>query len=261
LQSYLAQRQLSLILDNCEHLIERCAELVWTLIQRCGGVRVMATSREPLGIEGELVWRLKPLEVEEAAQLFLERARAHHSTTFIEDMPSVLQLCRRLDGLPLAVELAAARAGVLAPAEMLAHLEDRFALLRRTSRGTAMRHHTLRATIDCSYDLLESSEQQLFRRLAVFSGGFDLTAGSAMGVEGTLDVLERLIDKSLVQAERHALSIARDAPTICLAATGGSARGRFRSCTPSGVLPEAGRDPVLASARYGWSALGARWRN
>jgi predicted ATPase len=135
------KRQLLLVLDNCEHLIERCADLVWTLSQRCRGLQVVATSREPLGTEGEFVWRLKPLEAEEAAQLFLENARAHHATTLVDDMPAVLQLCRRLDGLPLAVELAAARAAVLGPTEMLAHLEDRFALLRRTSRGTAMRHH------------------------------------------------------------------------------------------------------------------------
>jgi predicted ATPase len=202
LLSYLMQRQLLLVLDNCEHLVERCADLVWTLRQRCRGLQVLATSREPLGTEGEFVWRLKPLEAEDAAQLFLENARAHHATTPADDMPAVLQLCRRLDGLPLAVELAAARAAVLAPIEMLAHLEDRFALLRRTSRGTAIRHQTLRATIDWSYDLLEAAEQQLFRRLAVFAGGFDLAAASAMGVDGTLDVLGRLIDKSLVLAER-----------------------------------------------------------
>jgi len=202
LLSYLAQRQLLLVLDNCEHLVERCAELVWTVSQRCPGVRISATSREPLGIEGEIVWRLKPLEAEEAAQLFLESARAHHATIVAEDMPAVLQLCRRLDGLPLAIELAAARAGVLAPSEMLAHLENRFALLRRTSRATAVRHQTLRATIDWSYDLLDSSEQQLFRRLAVFAGGFDLPAAGAMAVDETLDVLGRLIEKSLVLGER-----------------------------------------------------------
>ena len=202
LPSYLAKRQLLLVVDNCEHLVERCADLVGAISQRCGGVRVIATSREPLGIIGEVVWRLGPLETQEAAQLFLERARAHHATALVEDMPAVLQLCLRLDGLPLAVELAAARAGVLAPSEMLAHLEDRFTLLRRSSRGTAIRHQTLRATIDWSYELLDAAEQQLFRRLAVFASGFDLAAASAMSAPGTLDVLGRLIDKSLVLAQR-----------------------------------------------------------
>ena len=202
---YLARRQLLLVVDNCEHVLERCADLLWTLRQRCSRVRVLATSREPLGIEGEAVWRLGPLEDEHAAQLFVERARAQHATVLIEDATAVLQLCRRLDGLPLAIELAAARVGVLTPSEMLGHLEDRFALLRRTSRGTATRHQTLRATVDWSYELLDAAEQQLFRRLAVFAGGLDLAAATAMGGAGTLDVLGRLIDKSLVLAEpaRH----------------------------------------------------------
>jgi predicted ATPase/transcriptional regulator with XRE-family HTH domain len=201
LMSYLARRRLLLVLDNCEHLVERCADLVRTLRQRCRCVRVLATSREPLGIDGEVVWRLRPLDAEDAAQLFVERARAQHGAALVEDAAAVLQVCRRLDGLPLAIELAAARVGVLSPSEMLAHLEDRFALLRRTSRGGAARHQTLRATVDWSYDLLDSAERQLFRRLAVFSGGFDLAAANAMGGPGTLDVLGRVIDKSLVLAE------------------------------------------------------------
>jgi predicted ATPase/transcriptional regulator with XRE-family HTH domain len=198
---YLAQRQLLLVVDNCEHVVERCADLLWTLRQRCPRVRVLATSREPLGIEGEVVWRLRPLEDDDAAQLFVERARAQHGTVRIEDGAAVLQLCRRLDGLPLAIELAAARVGVLTPSEMLAHLEDRFTLLRRTTRGAATRHQTLRATVDWSYELLDAAEQQLFRRLAVFASGLDLVAANAMGGQTTLDVLGRLIDKSLVLAE------------------------------------------------------------
>src|SRR5207248_3385579 len=143
-------RQLLLILDNCEHLAERCADLVWTIRQRCSSIRLLATSREPLGIEGEIVWRLRPLQMDDAAQLFAECARAQRADVVVEDTTAVLQLCRRLDGLPLAIELAAARVGVLSPNEMLTHLEDRFALLRRTSRGSAMRHQTLRATFDCT---------------------------------------------------------------------------------------------------------------
>jgi len=201
LVGYLTERRPLLVVDNCEHLVEPCADLFWTLRQRCSSVRILATSREPLGIDGEVVWRLRPLEAEDAAQLFVKRVQPQHATLVVEDAAAVLQLCRRLDGLPLAIELAAARIGMLTPSEMLAYLEDRFALLRRSSRGGAIRHQTLRATVDWSYELLQEVEQQLFRGLAVFAGGFDLAAARAMGGPNTLDVLGRLIDKSLVLAE------------------------------------------------------------
>ncbi len=162
---------------------------------------MLATSREPLGTDGEVVWRLRPLEDQDAALLFVERARAQHPTVLVDDAAEVALLCRRLDGLPLAIELAAARVSVLSPSEMLGHLDDRFALLRRTGRATSLRHRTLRATVDWSYELLDAAEQQLFRRLAVFVGGFDLSAAKAMGGPDTLDRLGRLVDKSLVLAE------------------------------------------------------------
>ncbi len=200
LLGYLANRKLLLVLDNCEHLVEACADMVGAVRQHCASVRVLATSREPLGIDSEVVWRLRPLEEQDAALLFVDRARAQHPTVLVDDAAAVALLCRRLDGLPLAIELAAARVSVLGPSEMLRHLEDRFALLRRTGRATSLRHQTLRATVDWSYELLDAAEQQLFRRLAVYVGSFDLSAAEAMGGPGALDRLGRLIDKSLVLA-------------------------------------------------------------
>jgi non-specific serine/threonine protein kinase len=200
---FLATRKVLLLLDNCEHLLEACAALILPLLQGCPGVRVLATSREPLGIDGERVWRLGPLDEPAALQLFIQRARAQDSSLDARDEAVVGQLCRRLDCLPLAIELAAARVGLLAPAEILPRLEDRFALLtRQGGRGSPPRHQTLRATVDWSYELLDRSEQQLFRRLAVFAGRFDLAAANAMGGPETLDVLGHLVDKSLVVAER-----------------------------------------------------------
>jgi non-specific serine/threonine protein kinase len=200
---FLATRQVLLLLDNCEHLLEACAGLIVPLLQGCPGVRVLATSREPLAIDGETMWRLGPLDEPAAMRLFIQRARAQDSSLDARDEAVVGQLCRRLDCLPLAIELAAARVGLLAPAEILPRLEDRFALLTRLGgRGSPPRHQTLRATVDWSYELLDRSEQQLFRRLAVFAGRFDLAAANAMGGPETLDVLGHLVDKSLVVAER-----------------------------------------------------------
>jgi predicted ATPase len=164
-------------------------------------VTVLATSREPLGVEGETVWRLGPLDEVAAECLFVDRARAHGTELEHGHYSTVREVCRALDGLPLGIELAAARATVLAPAEILTRLEDRFALLGRVGgRGGAPRQKTLRATIDWSYELLEPAEKELFRRLAVFAGPFDLAAVMALGVPNALTTLTRLVDKSLVVA-------------------------------------------------------------
>jgi predicted ATPase/DNA-binding CsgD family transcriptional regulator/transcriptional regulator with XRE-family HTH domain len=199
---FLTGRELLLLLDNCEHLLDACAEVVVPLLASCPGVHVLATSREPLCIEGETLWRLGPLNDADAVSLFVDRARAQSPDFDVRDTAVIGQVCRRLDGLPLAIELAASRIGLLDPTEILPRLEDRFALLkRRTARGTAPRHQTLRTTVDWSYELLDSTEQQLFRRLAVFAGRFDLAGANAMGGPDTLDVLGRLVGKSLIVAE------------------------------------------------------------
>jgi predicted ATPase/DNA-binding XRE family transcriptional regulator len=199
---FLAMRQLLLILDNCEHLVEACAELVKPLLRRSPGVTVLVTSREALGVEEEVLWRVASLDERSAARLFAVRARAQRAEFDEGDGVTVRQVCLALDCLPLAIELAAARVSLLAPAEILPRLEDRFALLGQTGRrGGVPRQQTLRATIDWSYELLEPDERQLFRQLAVFAGPFDLAAVTAISGPRAFDVLGRLVDKSLVIAQ------------------------------------------------------------
>jgi non-specific serine/threonine protein kinase len=199
--TFLRARQLLLVLDNCEHLVDVCAELVQAVLQNCPEVRVLATSREPLGVAGENVYRLGPLDEAAAIRLFVERARAQRRDFVMDDKSSVLQVCRALDHLPLAIELAAAWMGVLGPAELLPRLEDRFAVLRRTrGHGVATRHQTLLATVEWSYGLLNAAEQRLFRSLAVFAGPFNLDAATVFAGTDTLDVLAGLVDKSLVES-------------------------------------------------------------
>jgi non-specific serine/threonine protein kinase len=199
--TYLAPRQLLLLVDNCEHLLDACAELIVPLLQHCAGVTILATSREPFGVEGEIVWRLEPLEDAAATELFIERARAQRANFDPGDRATITQLCHAIDNLPLAVELAAARVNVLTPAEVLQGLDQRFELLKRPrGHGVAPRQQTLRATVEWSFGLLNPPEQQLFRRLSVFAGPFDLAAANTMGGADTLDVLARLVDKSLVMA-------------------------------------------------------------
>lgn len=216
----LADRELLLILDNCEHLVEACASIAHTLLTAGPRLRVLATSREPLNISGETVLRLPPLTVpaaranggaaeSEAVKLFAERAsRVRPGFALTEEnLPAVAQITRRLDGLPLAIELAAARVKVLTPQEIAGRLDDAFKLLGSGSRGGTQRHQTLRATIDWSYELLEERERVLFRRLAVFVGGFDhaaaefVAAGDGLDAFEVLDALEVLVDRSLVLAE------------------------------------------------------------
>jgi predicted ATPase len=163
---------------------------------------VLATSREPLGVEGETVWRLGPLEDAAATQLFVERARAQRADFDTSDEATLGRLCQALDNLPLALELAAARVSLLTPGEILERLHERFELLKRVGgRGLTPRQQTLRATVEWSYALLEPREQQLFRRLSVFAGPFDVAGANAMGGADTLDALGRLVDKSLVIAQ------------------------------------------------------------
>ena len=222
----LASTELLLVLDNCEHLIEECAALTDALLRSCPKLRVIATSREALGIAGERAWlvpslsladpqHLAPLEElarYEAVKLFRERAKAINPTFELseENAPAVARVCSRLEGMPLAIELAAARVRVLSVEQIASRLDDAFGLLKSESRTADPRQRTLRATIDWSYELLSGEEQTLFQRLCVFAGGFTLEAAEAVctgeGVEEgeVLDLLSRLVDKSLVLvAERR----------------------------------------------------------
>src|SRR5262245_58881810 len=211
------------VLDNCEHVLRAAARLGRTLLARCAGVHVMATSREPLGVEGEHLLVLGPLglpvtadpdeaRAAPALRLFADRARAAGAGWDVarEQVAAVAELCRRLDGIPLAIELAAARARALTAAELLAHLNRRFELLRRTQPVGSARHGCLRAAIDTSYTLLEPGEQACFKAVGVFAGPFDADRAHAVGAPATtdrlhtLDILARLVDRSLVVAEHHA---------------------------------------------------------
>ena len=220
---YLREKKILLILDNCEHLIEACAQLADRLLHACPQIRILASSREVLGIAGETAYLVPSLKLPdmqdlqtveslrqcEAIRLFIERASAatQHFNVTDENASSIAQICRRLDGMPLAIELAAARVRVLSVIEIAARLDDRFNLLTAGSRSALPRHQTLRAALDWSYDLLTREEQILFRRLAVFAGGAMLEAVESVcsgeGLERTsvLDLLSHLVDKSFLLAE------------------------------------------------------------
>ncbi|WP_157979827.1 helix-turn-helix transcriptional regulator [Kribbella monticola] len=203
LAGQLRERKLLLCLDNCEHLLDPVAELVIALQSSCPEITVLTTSREPLDIPGEVVRRVPPLTVSEGPELFAERA----GDAFVADevdAEAIWSICRRLDGIPLAIELAASWLRTLTPRQIEAGLDDRFGLLVRNTRGVAARQQTLAASIDWSYDLLDDSERKVFRRLAVFSGGFTLAATQAVCDDpAVLETLGRLVDKSLVVAEEE----------------------------------------------------------
>jgi non-specific serine/threonine protein kinase len=206
LVTFLLDRDPLLVLDNCEHMVDACAELAAVLLSSCASVRILATSRELLGVSGETVWRLEPLEPEDAHRLFVERARQRQP----EFVPSekadaaIARVCERLDRLPLAIELAAARVGVMSPVEILSSIDARVGELAGTSRHAPPHHQTVRATVEWSYWLLEPQEQEAFRRLAVFVGGFDGEAARSVMPELSVDLLARLVDKSLIAVTESA---------------------------------------------------------
>jgi predicted ATPase/class 3 adenylate cyclase len=238
LTTYLRERQPLLILDNCEHLIDACAQMSSTLLQACPRLRLLASSREPLGVAGEAFFRVPALAAPDphqlppldqlmrypAVQLFVERARTVQPAFIVTEVNAapLAQVCARLDGIPLAIELAAARVRMLSLAQIAARLDDRFHLLTGGARSALPRQQTLQALIDWSYDLLPEDERALLRRLAVFVGGWTLEAAEAvctLSIEheelrqavddrvvlnsqfSILDLLGHLVDKSLVEAE------------------------------------------------------------
>ncbi|MFJ8667735.1 BTAD domain-containing putative transcriptional regulator [Streptomyces sp. NPDC093600] len=201
LVEHLAHRPLLLVLDNCEHVIDAAAALAETLLTHCPRLRILATSREPLGVPGETVRPVEPLPPHPAHLLFAERARAVRPDFRPDaDLDAVDEICRRLDGLPLAIELAAARLRLLTPRQIADRLDDRFALLTSGSRTVLPRQQTLRAVVDWSWDLLEPDERTLLRQVSVFAGGWDLPAAEALGAAHAADALGALVDKSLVVA-------------------------------------------------------------
>jgi non-specific serine/threonine protein kinase len=259
LRQHIGSAQALLVLDNCEHLAEACAVVVDELLRSCPDLRVLTTTREPLGLIGEICWAVPPLTLpielpvrrspraqaasrddarqqaqieavlaSEAGRLFVERARAVRPGLAVNGdvAEAIAQICRRVDGIPLAVELAAARVSALTPREIAARLDDRFHLLARTGRSPLLRQRTLRASVDWSHDLLTGPERAVLRRLAVFRGGWPLEAAEAVVGHGswvlgdgddqarrsskthhpepnTLDTLASLVEKSLVVADER----------------------------------------------------------
>jgi predicted ATPase/DNA-binding CsgD family transcriptional regulator len=225
LSGYLGSKKLLLVLDNCEHLIEACAELAEALLRYSPELCVLATSREALDIPGEVAWPVPSLSLPdlrrmpdigslreyESARLFVERAVAANPTFALTEQneTAVAQLCYRLDGIPLAIELAAARTKVLSVEEVADRLDDCFRLLSAGGRTAMPRQHTLHATIDWSHELLSGEERTLFRRLSVLAGGFSLEAAEAVCIgedverNGVLELLSHLVDKSLVVAQEE----------------------------------------------------------
>jgi len=222
----LRRRRMLLILDNCEHLIERCAAFAEQVLRCSAGTRTLATSREALKVAGEVAWRLPSLRTAPpdtagssddllaypAIRLFVERAQAVLPTLCLtrEDLAEVALICHRLDGIPLALELAAARVGAMTVAQLAERLHDRFALLTHSRRTVLQRHQTLRSLIDWSHELLSEPERVLLRRLSPFAGGFTLEAAEAvcsappMAREDVLDLLSQLVEKSLVVLDSQA---------------------------------------------------------
>ena len=200
LRRYLTEQDALVVLDNCEHVINECAEVAGTLLRSCPHVRVLTTSREPLGVDGETVWRLEPLASQDARRLFVERAR-QRKPDFLPDEETEVTigtLCEHLDRLPLAIELAAARTSAMSPREILdgvaAHLDE----LSAVRRQSPAHHRSVRAAVEWSHQLLDYAEQEAFRHLAVFVGGFDAEAARAVAPGLSLGVLARLVDKSVV---------------------------------------------------------------
>ncbi|GGO65235.1 LuxR C-terminal-related transcriptional regulator [Nonomuraea cavernae] len=200
-----------LLLDNCEHLVDSCAEVSARLVASCRRLSILATSREPLRIASELVWRVPPLDLPEpgapdaeAVRLFRDRAAAVGTRLGPESQADVARLCRALDGLPLALELAAARTSLLSPGQIADRIDDRFSLLTTGERTAPARQRTLRAAVEWSHDLLSAKEQVLLRRLSVFAGSFDLDLAEQVCAElpisgaEIVDLLGGLVDKSLV---------------------------------------------------------------
>ena len=220
----LRPRHSLLVLDNCEHLIDPVAELVARILREAPTISILATSREPLAVAGERIWTVDPLptgsteifgrqvELEELARipavvLFVARAKAANASFVLDEAtaPLVVEICRRLDGIPLAIELAAARARSIGVVEVAHRLDQRFGVLKAMRRGSDPRHRTMHDAISWSYDMLEPDERSLFLALSMFAGSFDLHASEAMAPRGdTLDLLTRLTERSMLAVRAQA---------------------------------------------------------
>jgi predicted ATPase/DNA-binding SARP family transcriptional activator/DNA-binding CsgD family transcriptional regulator len=281
LADFLRSRRALLLLDNCEHLLEACAALVNRLLQAAPALHVLATSRQPLGVVGEQAWPVLPLALPPAratppldelrstaaVQLFVERASSvQPSFALAEDnAAAVTRICQRLDGLPLAIELAAACTTTLTAAQIAARLDDRFRLLRNGSRTALPRHQTLQAALDWSYALLAEGERVLLQRVAVFAGGFTLEAAEivcasdALPQEMVLPLLTRLVDKSLLIADTRGararyrlLETIREYALLQLATHDDPAHWRTRHAAWCLALAEEAEPALFGPQQLGW---------
>jgi predicted ATPase/class 3 adenylate cyclase len=290
LKEHLRGRRILIVLDNCEHLLEGCAELAVQLLTACPELRIVATSRQSLGVRGETTFRIPSMTVPddserasvdqmascEAVRLFVDRARAADPDFRLTpaDAGSVSQICRLLEGIPLAIELAAARVSLLAPSQIARRLGDRRSFLVAGSRTALPRHQTLRATMDWSHELLADEERVLLRRLSVFAGGWSLDAAeavcgrSAISADSVLDLLNELVSKSLVLTERRAdetryrmLETIRQYALDKLAEAGEGdwIRTRHRECFLT--LAERAEQELFRATRVGWNHLTAELDN
>ena len=263
LLDHLRGRECILVVDNCEHLLEASAALIEALLQACPTLWVLATSRQPLGVPGEVVWRVPPLSMPpegvpngsievlmsyEAPRLFVDRARALVTDhRFVDaDAPALNQICLRLDGIPLAIELAAACTPTLSVQQIAERLDDRFRLLTQGSRTAQARHQTLLAAVEWSHDLLSPAEKTLLRRLSVLAGGWTLEAaeevcsGGSLHRTSVLELLRGLVDQSLVVSHTSG----SQARYRCLETIRHFARDR---------LVEAGEETALRNAHLAWA--------
>jgi predicted ATPase len=261
-------RRTLIVLDNCEHLLGDARRAVTAMLRAGRGAVVLATSREPLGVPGEQVYGLASLDEPTAVRLFAERASDADAAFAVSDpdLPALERLCRRLDGIPLAIELAAARVRMFSVAELTARVDQRFRLLTG-GRGAIERHQTLRAAIDWSYDLLSAAERVLLERLSVFAGGFTLDAAEAVtasdGVVASevVDLLAGLVDKSLVIADRSGggtryrlLETIRQYAEERLVATGGAEGVREAHATYFGRFARAAGRRLWSAEKMAWVA-------
>jgi predicted ATPase/DNA-binding CsgD family transcriptional regulator len=269
-----------LVLDNCEHLIEACAVLVETLLLTCPGLSILTTSREPLGVPGETVWTVPPLSLPEpdrastvehlmrcgAARLFVDRARSRLPAFELteKNAASTARVCRILDGIPLAIELASARMGTLAVEQIAARLEDSLGLLDGGARTMEARHQTMRAALQWSHELLSEPEQELFARLSVFAGGWTLSAAEEVCRDAVrndiVNLLGKLVDKSLVLAEKttgdearyRMLEPVRQYARERLEETGGGDRVRERHARYYLALAERAEQELGGTGQVAW---------
>ena len=241
--SALEGRSRLLVFDNCEHVVDSVADLVAAILAASATVKVLATSREGIGVADEQLWRVPSLDVGAAVELFVERAQSMVSDTLADEATAVEDVCRRLDGIPLAIELAASRMASMTAAEVRDRLDDRFSLLVGSRRGLE-RHQTLRHAVAWSYDLLDDAEKTVLERCSVFAGGFDLQSACAVaGSEdvddyAVLDLLDALVRKSLLVADRSSgrtrfsmLETIRQFAEEQLVASGQADRGPDRPCS------------------------------